>query len=228
MKQCGVILIVLAGMVVVIDSSAQTRDNWFWPSVQVEKKFFKDLTVSVNLEARINENYSNLRGYFGELELNWKFNKYFSSSINYRLGGRQIDVSDYAKGQRITLYGYGKLKFGKFSITDRAGILRQYLESRENPRDYFRNKLTLKFEATKKLSPLTYVEVFYRMDTDPGRIEEWRFAGGLDYDITKRHSLKGLFMVAKQVNVKNPDYRNVWALTYTYKIKSRKQEPAQD
>jgi hypothetical protein len=210
------------------EATCQTRDNWFWPSVQVEKKFFNDLTVSMNAEARINENSTNLRGYFGELELNWKFNKYLSASGNYRLGGRQIDVSDYVKGQRITLYVYGKVKVSKFSLTNRAGILRQYLESRETPRDYIRDKLTLKYELTKKIAPLTYVEMFYRLDTEPGRIEEWRYAGGVDFDITKQHGIKAVYMLAKQVNVKNPNNRNVWALTYTFKFKSKKKESGED
>src|SRR5689334_10194552 len=113
----------------------QLRDNWLWPSVAVQSKVWKDLTVELNVEARINQNYSNLRGYFGELEANWKFNKYLSTSANYRLGGRQVDnYSDYVKGQRITLFVYGKVKFDYFSITNRLGVFRQYLESRETPR----------------------------------------------------------------------------------------------
>lgn len=217
-----------AAMSLLTEATGQTRDNWFWPSIQVEKKFFGDLTVSVNTEARVNENYSNLRGYFGELELNWKFNKYLSTSVSYRLGGRQIDVSDYVKGQRITFYAYGRMKFSKLSVTNRAGILRQYLESREMPRDYFRDKLTLKYEITKRIAPLTFVEVFYRLDTEPGRIEEWRYAGGVDFDITKQHGLKGVYMLARQVNVRNPDTRNIWALTYTYKFKSKKKRGTVD
>jgi hypothetical protein len=220
-----VIILIFAGVSgSAFDASAQARDNWFWPAVQVESKVFKDLTLSLNLEGRINGNESDLSGFFGELEGKWDFNKNLAASLNYRLGGRQVDgfETDYVKGQRITLYGYGKIKFGRFSITDRAGLLRQYLDSRATPRDYIRNKITLKFEATKKLTPLTYVEMFYRIDTEPGKINEWRYAGGLEWEITKRHELKGVYMLANQVNVKNPDKRNIWALTYTYKIKPKK------
>ena len=224
MKRLAIILVLVAIVGSAYQSRGQARDNWFWPSAQVEGKVYKDLTLSLNLEGRINENYSNLSGFFGELEAKWDFNKNLAASLNYRLGGRKVDdfETDYVKGQRITLYGYGNIKFGRFSITERAGLLRQYLDSRATPRDYFRNKITMKFEATKKLSPLMYVEMFYRLDTEPGRIEEWRYAGGLEWDITKRHGLKGVYMLANQVNVKKPDKRNIWALTYTYKIKARK------
>lgn len=208
-------------------TKAQTTDNWLWPSVQVEKRFFSDLTVSLNAEARLNENYSNLRAFFGEAEFNWKFNKYLSASANYRLGGRQDDISDYAKGQRITLFAYGKLKVWKLSLTNRAGVYRQYLTSRQTPRDYFRNKFTVKLDASKKLNPLAYIEFFYRFDNDPNYVDEWRYGGGVDYDINKQHGLKALFIYSKQVNVKRPDLRNVISLTYTYKIKSKgkKEEP---
>jgi hypothetical protein len=204
---------------------AQTRDTWFWPSLQVEKKLLSDLTLSLNLEGRINQTSSNLTGFFGEFEAKWDFNKYLSASGNYRLGGRQTDITDYVRGQRVTLYLYGKVKFEKFSIHNRTGLFRQFVEGRANPRDYIRNKLTVKGEFMKKLSPFVYVEFFYRLDTDPTKFDEWRYAGGLEYDFTKQHGLEARYIFCQQVNVKKPDARNVWALTYTYKIKSRKKDP---
>jgi len=208
-----------------LSALGQPVDKWFWPAAQVETEFFDRLELSLNLEARLNENYSNLRTYFGEFEAKWKFNKYLTTSIAYRLGGRQADISDYAKGQRITFFVYAKAGAGKFSFTNRAGVFRQFLENTNGPVDYIRDKFTVKFNMTKKLSPLLYGELFYRLDSDPRKIDEWRFGGGLDYDITKRHGVKALFLYTEQVNVKRPDIRHVWAFTYTYKIKSRKKEP---
>jgi opacity protein-like surface antigen len=210
------------------NAAGQARDNWLWPSVQVEKKFFGDLILSVNAEGRINSNYTNLRGYFGEFEAKWEFNKYLAVSGNYRIGGRQADISDYAKGQRVSLFVYGKLRFDKFSITNRAGIFRQYLEIRETPRDYFRNKLTIKGDFLKKVNPMIYAEYFHRFDTEPAKIDEWRLAGGAEWDITKKHSLKLLYIYCQQVNVKNPDGRDVIALTYTLKLKSLKKKAKEE
>lgn len=204
---------------------AQVRtDNWIWPAVQVEKEFFKDLTMSVNVEGRLNQNGRNVRGFFGELEAKWDFNKYLATSLNYRIGGREADVTDYAKGQRVSLFVYGKFKPGIFALTNRAGVYRQYLETRETPRDYFRNKFTVKVDFGMKVKPLVYAEVFYRLDTDPNKIDEWRYGAGIDYDITKRHSVKPLYIYSKQVNVKKPDIRHVFAFTYTYKIKKKKKD----
>jgi hypothetical protein len=142
------------------------------------------------------------------------------------MAGRQTDISDYAKGQRLSLFVYGKLKFEKFSITNRAGIFRQYLEIRETPRDYFRNKLTIKGDISKKINPLVYVEFFHRFDTEPAKIDEWRFAGGAEWDITKQHSIKLLYMYCQQVHVKNPEGRDVISLAYTLKLKSKKKDKA--
>jgi hypothetical protein len=208
---------------------AQTRDNWFWPSVEIQKKFFGDLTLAANVEGRVNDNYSNLRGYFGEFEAKWDFNKFLAASANYRLGGRQADVlTDYAKSQRITFFLYGKIRFEKFSITNRAGVFRQYLEIRETPRDYFRDKLTIKGDIFKKINPIVYGEYFHRFDTEPARIDEWRLAAGAEYDINKQQSVKLLYMLARQVNVKTPDARRVIVLAYTYKIKSKKKTAIAD
>lgn len=203
---------------------AQTVDNWLWPSVTVEGKVLKDLTLSANAEGRINENYSNVRSVFGEFEAHWRFNKYLATSLNYRIGGRQgqeDEISDYVKGQRVSFFVYARAKAFDFTLTDRIGIFRQYLDSRRTPRDYIRNKLTLKFDASKHVSPLVYTEVFYRLDSDPRKIDEWRFGGGLEYSFNKQHAVKGLYIYAKQINVNRPDIRNVISLGYTYTIRFR-------
>jgi hypothetical protein len=79
MKGLVTVLLVLFLAAQTHQAGAQTRDNWFWPSVEVQKKFFGDLTLSANAEARINNDYSNLRGYFGEFEAKWDFNKWLAA-----------------------------------------------------------------------------------------------------------------------------------------------------
>jgi hypothetical protein len=218
-KTLRAILAIAAGLSCFPEALGQPVDKWFWPAAQFEAEFFDRLELSLNLEARVNENYSNLRSFFGEVEGKWKFNKYLTSGLAYRLGGRESDLTDYAKGQRITLIVYGKVDVSKFTITNKAGVFRQFLENAETPLDYFREKLTLRFNMTKKLRPLAYGEFFYRLDSEPKKIDEWRLGGGVDFDITKRHGIKALFIYTEQVNVKKPDVRHVWALTYTYKLK---------
>ena len=224
MKTIRVILTVALGLSCLPEALGQPVDKWFWPAAQVQSEFFDRLGVSLDFEARVNEDYTNLRTFFGELETKWKFNKYLSTSLAYRLGGRQADISDYAKGQRITLFVYGKLDVSKFSMTNRAGVFRQFLENAGDPVDYLRDKLTVKFDLTKKVRPLVYGELFYRLDSDPRKIDEYRIGGGVEYDITKHHEVKAVYIFAEQINVSKPDVRLVWALTYTFKVKFKKKE----
>lgn len=222
MKTIRVILTIAVTLSCLPETFGQAVDKWFWPSAQVQTEFFDHLGVSLDLEARLNEDYSNLRSFFGELETKWKFNKYLTTSLAYRLGGRQSDISDYAKGQRVTMFVYGKLDVSKFSITNRTGVFRQYLENSEAPVDYLREKLTVKFSLTKKLRPQAYGEFFYRLDSDPKKIDEYRIGGGVEYDITKHHEVKAVYIYTEQVNVRKPDVRHVWAFTYTFKFKFKK------
>jgi hypothetical protein len=220
-------LLLVALCAVGVPGLAQPVDNWLWPSITVEAKMLKGLTLSVNGEGRINENYSNVRSVFGEFEANWRFNKYLATSLNYRIGGREDDdneISDYVKGQRVSFFVYGRIKPGKFTLTNRLGILRQYLDSRRTPRDYIRNKLTLKFDVTKKVSPILYSEVFYRLDSDPRKIDEWRYGAGVEYQFNKQHAIKTLYIYAKQVNVNKPDIRSVISLGYTYTMRFKKED----
>ncbi len=210
---------------------AQTpvRDNWFWLSAEVRKEVVKNLVVAVNAEARLNENYRNVRALFGELEVTYKVNKYLSGSVQYRSGGRENDVSDFVRGQRLTGFLYGRLKYERFTLTNRLGYFRQYLtlepgSDRISPETYWRNRLQLKFDLTKKIEPLVAAEFFYRTFDNRDRIDEWRYVIGAEIQLTKRHSVKPLFIYARQVNVRRPDVRNILSIGYYYAIPTKKKE----
>lgn len=212
-------------------AQAQTpaRDNWFWLSAEVRKEVVKNLVVAVNGEARLNENYQNVRAVFGELELTYKVNKYLSGSVQYRIGGRENDVSDFVRGQRLTGFLYGRFKHGRFTLTNRLGYFRQYLtlvpgDDRINPETYWRNRLQMKFDLTKKIEPLVAAEFFYRTFDNRDRVDEWRYLIGMEIQLSKQHSIKPLFIYSKQVNVRRPDVRNILSLGYYYSIPTKSKD----
>jgi hypothetical protein len=210
---------------------AQTpqRDNWLWLSAEVRKEVFKDLVVAVNAEGRLNENYQNVRAFFGEVEVTYKVNEYLSGSLQYRYGGRENDISDFVRGQRLTGFVYGRFKYNKLTLTNRLGYFQQYLtlepgDDRTTPETYWRNRLQLKFDLTKKIEPLIAAEFFYRTFDNRDRIDEWRYIVGLEVQLNKQHSLKPVFIHSKQVNVRRPDIRNIFSIGYYYTLPGKKKE----
>jgi len=135
-----------------VATQAQTTDNQLWTAVQVEKEFIDHLTIALSAEARFDNDISRLRTIFSQIEAEWKFNKYLSTSLSYRYGGRQFEeLSELTKAHRVTAYVTGKYKFKKFSIgnlnvnsftiSNRAGYYNQYLvdapDDRITPQQYF-------------------------------------------------------------------------------------------
>lgn len=203
------------------------RDNWLWLSAELQKELAKDLVIAINAETRLNENYRNVRSYFGEVEVSYKLNKYFSGSIQYRYGGRENDVSDFVRGQRITGYLYGRFKIRKVSFANRLGYFQQYLkldagDDRINPETYWRNRFQAKYKMSKAIEPLMSIEFFYRTFDGRNRIDEWRYALGLEIELNKQHTLKPVFLLSRQVNVRRPDIRNILSVGYVYSIPLKK------
>ncbi|HOX82183.1 MAG TPA: DUF2490 domain-containing protein [Chryseolinea sp.] len=216
-------------------AQAQTTDNQLWTAFQAETDLTKRLTFGLDLEVRFDNDISRLRTVFGQAELGWKFNKYLSASTSYRYGGRKFEeLSEFTKAHRLSVYVTGKYKFKKFSIgnldvnsftiSNRAGYFNQYLvdapADKVTPQKYFRNKTQLKYDITKKLSTLVYFELFYRFSGENEELDENRFAGGFEYDINKKNSVKLLYIYLTEVNVKpkNKDDRNIISVGYTLKF----------
>ena len=206
-------------------ASAQTTDNMLWTAVQVQKDVTKKLMLSLDVEARFDQNVSRLRSAFGQFEIYWKFNKYLATSIDYRYGGKQSEkLSEFSKGHRLSFFVYGKYKYKRFTLSDRIGYFNQYLVNaladKVNPQKYFRNKTQLKYELTRKLAPFVYFEFFYRVSGNKQEVDQNRFAGGFDFDFNKKHNVKLQYIYLTDVNVKikNKDIRNIISAGYTFKF----------
>jgi len=229
-------VILLLFSIASVSAQAQTTDNQLWTAFQTETELTKHLTLGLSLEARFDQDVTRLRTVFGQVEFDWKFNKYLSASVSYRYGGRKYDdeLSEFTKAHRVSAYVTGKYKFKKFSIgglnvnsftiSNRAGYFNQYLvdppEDKVTPQKYFRNKSQLKYDITKKLSTFAYFEFFYRFSGDVQEVDENRYAGGFEYDFNKKNSVKLMYMYLTEVNVKpkNKDDRNIISVGYTLKL----------
>ncbi len=135
-------------------------------SVVVDKKIIKGLHISLEEEARFNNNFKGFQRLQTTLDLSYKVNNYFKSALGYTLIAPYSSSSSSFGNCRHRVYvdAQGSLKFGGFTMslkerfqwTHRMGDFNEF----QNPRNSFelKSRLTFKYKV-KRFTPYFYFEI---------------------------------------------------------------------
>lgn len=202
-------------------STAQQQDAGMWLSANIEKKINKNLKIAVAQEFRLQENYSQLGTYFTNVALQYKISKSFSASFNYRfLEKKQINLL-YQTRNRFYLDVAYKYKADKWNFILRTRFQNQvksisFDKDYSDPQYYWRNKISIKY-SFKDFTPYTSVEIFNPLDNPKGNyINEIRYAIGSDYELSKKNTVGGYFLIDREQNVNDPLTAFIIGVEYTY------------
>jgi hypothetical protein len=196
-KLLPAILLLLVPIVAV----AQDEDFGIWYSAAVKVGISRKLDADVSAEIRTFENAGKIEQGFLEAGLEYKLTNFLSAEGSYRLTTALEDNSDYYFQHKIFLGFKGSLKAGNFNIQAKARLqarIRTYLVNVEDQYpDYtgrFRIKATYKTQSFP-LDPFLYFETFIPLNKEPERfIGKNRFAGGVEYKISKKHSIDAAYI----------------------------------
>ena len=70
------LIIIIYFLVFATSSMAQTQDMEVWTGAEINKKFNKEFSASLEQQVRLNENVSHFKTTFTEIGLSYKINKY--------------------------------------------------------------------------------------------------------------------------------------------------------
>ncbi|MEI6123074.1 MAG: DUF2490 domain-containing protein [Bacteroidota bacterium] len=213
------------GIAVVLFSEnmqGQTTDAGLWMSLNVEKKITAKLSIALAEEFRMNENMTELGTFFTDVGLTYKINKYIRISGNYRfVNKRRLDDS-YSKRHRYYFDLAFRKRFKPITISFRTRFQSQYAdifssEDGKIPSYYSRNKLSIKYELNKKLSPYVSVELFSPLKK-PYDIfmDNARYCIGLEYALNRMHSLDFFYLFQREYNVKDPMREHIIGVGYYF------------
>lgn len=201
---------------------AQVNDAQMWASVAIEKTFFKKLTISLTEEIRLNENITEMGVFFTDVGLSYKFHKNWRISGNYRIiNKRRLDNSYSTRHRYYFDLAYRK-KWYSFTLIIRSRFQSQYTdvnnsETGKIPDYYSRNKLTLKYGVTKKISPYTSAELFIPLNNKERQgIDNFRFSTGLEFEFLKNSVIDIFYMYQKEFQVANPERDHIIGVGYTF------------
>ena len=203
-------------------SFAQQKDAVLWVSLNVEKKFNKHFSGTFFNQYILNQNLNELGLYFFDVGVNYKYNNNFSASANYRFSNSRNLDNFYEQRQMIyadVAYAKG---FGKFGLNARTRLQRQYYsgvfnsESFRVPKNYSRNKLTLRYRYNWYWSAYLAEEIFYRMDKS--EISAWRTSAGIYYQFNLKNKVEISYAIQQQDNVENPRTDFISGINYYYRF----------
>jgi len=199
-------------------SYAQVNDAGLWANISLEKKITQKLSAQLTQSFRLNENYTELGTSFTDLSVDYKLPKKITISLAYRFSQKRRIDDFYSQRHRYNIdIGY-KLKVKKMSVIFRERYQSRYrdLNKREKgniPKNYFRSKITLRYNLNKKYTPFVSAELFYEIGE---YVDNLRFKAGFDYDFNKFHSINIYYMIDKEMNVKNPWTSYITGIGYKY------------
>lgn len=203
---------------------AQINDARIWLKASVEKKISRKWSAEFASSIRIDENYSRIHAYFGDLGITHKFNKHLflgggiRHSTNRRTSGR------FERRERIYLdltYRYKIQK--KYILQGRVRYQRQYTdvwrsEGWDNQSDYLRGKFQLAFDLDKKYRPYLGSEIFYQIKFNKNEFNRVRYEAGIEYEVNKYHSFDLYYLIQREFNEPNPTRSYIIGIGYKLTI----------
>lgn len=204
---------------------AQVNDAGLWASVNVEKKFTNKISMHINLESRLNENFSELGTFYTELIGEYKYNKIFSVSGGYRfIQKRQVNDS-YSTRHRYLVNLNIRHKLANFAANARIRFQSQYAdinssEDGQTPSNYLRPKLALKYDLQKKYTPFVSGELFFHLNSEEGFLfDNYRLSAGLEYEFSKKSTIEVGYLIDREIQIKNPLTSYVIVIGWNYVFK---------
>jgi hypothetical protein len=198
---------------------AQYNDACLWLNLSMEKKINKKISLEAGQEFRFNENYSELGTFFTELGATLKYNKHISFSVYYRYSNKRYldDMYQFRHRYFVDLSLRKKTKPVTIILRSRYQSFAETSYEEDLPEKYLREKLSLKYDLNKKFEPYCYTEIYFPLNNPQNnRIDNLKFALGIEYSLTKHQSFDVYYLIQKQVNVKKANTDFVTGITYKY------------
>jgi hypothetical protein len=198
-------------------------------AVKLTKTFKKDYTIALQYQVRADKYISNFRGSYLTASFEYKVNKYFSIEAGYR-----YSTSPIRDSHRFYISPTGKYKIGDFTISNRLTYQRQHpyfnrtYEEGNEPTDYIRNRLQVKWDFVKHWDVYASIEPFFLLQNRGNVCDRIRNIVGFDWVFTKNHTLNLYYMFQPDVNQANPDFMHAIGLTYEWDLPKFKKKKGKD
>lgn len=184
-----------------VAAGAQDDDFGMWFSANAKVGVTQKLDAEISAELRTFDNAGRIEQGFLEAGFDFKLADFASLEGAYRFTSALEDDEKFHFQHKFFAGVKSSLKAGRFTFQGRFRMqarIRTYLEEVQDQYPDFTGRLRLK--ATYKtpsfpINPFIYSETFIPMNKEPERlIGKNRFAGGMEYKISKQHSVEAAYI----------------------------------
>ena len=209
------------------------RDFGFWSSTQINYKFNKRWTFSLEEQYRLKDNLTAFDRLLTQLEAEYNLSKQFE----FGLGLRHLWLNDNLGNQqglehhfRFYLDASHKSKVNRFSFRNRLRYQQQNQLGRSRLEGdytcrYYRWKSTIIYNIRNwKLDPEIATEFFYHSQL--GQLSgllgfKYRLVFETEYRINKSQQINFRMLTEKELQIFNPQRNNVIEIKYNYSFKKK-------
>jgi len=181
-------------------SQNYTDDSQLWMYLKLEKKIHKKFDIHLKLQSRITDNISEFGRAYSDIGIGFKLNKNIKLIADYVFTEKKAKNGSYKT--RHTYYAALILKkdFRRFEFTYRNLFMCRYKDPFTRYDGYIayyydRNKLTITYEATKRVSCYIAEEVNMPLNNPQLKgLSRSRSYAGVDIIVKKHQKLELYFM----------------------------------
>jgi hypothetical protein len=198
-------------------------DAGMWNTFTIEKEFSKKITVGIDQELRLRDNYSRLNLFYTNLSIDYKIKKGFKISIGYRLVNKYLKEGYLSYRNRLMLDATYKYKYNNFILNYRSRVqaeVRDYYSSElgKFPEWYWRNKFDLKYDFNN-FTPYVGTEFRYQIHDPRNPVSDKGFHrsrvyAGIDYEINKSNTFGIYYLNQQEFNIEDPNIIHIIGLKY--------------
>ena len=226
MKSLYSVLLVLAALPAISQTTVVTRDLEVWSALGLETKLHDNFKLSMNQEFRLWQNAQQVDQYFTEVAGKYyAFDKHLRFGLGYRYIRDNNVENGYQNEQRWALDAEYRHKVNRLTLgyrlrsTNRNDVGETTAEG-DVPKKNLRLRLYSKYNIKNwKLDPYASVELFrqYESGTDPF-YRKLRFTVGTSKKVVPGGTLRGFYRVERDWSEALPNTTGIVGIGFTYKL----------
>lgn len=191
--------------------------QYTWIETEFSTKLAKKLEISVSPEVRFKESLE-LKEYFIQPALEYKFHKYFRLAAGYRFGYNINKKDEHEAFGRFHIDAKTGYKWNGFHTKFRLRFSNEddFSDDDEETTNFLRYKLGIEYNI-KKADLEPYLSYEWYQDMDKNKLTKAHFEGGLMYKINKHHKI-GAYYRANFYADSDKDTKNILGISYKFDL----------